>query len=288
MLCLSHDDPCFHHHQVYHFLPCPRPLLLSSLPVSFLPPYSSSSTPSSPTPDSAVSTDIEHVAVRAGAPIKEGRSADRVVALEGYLRPSILRYLSFQVMIACYCCMFHHNVMSHYITLHCIAPCHVIVFISFYLYPRYNAPHHTTLSASLSLHGVFASRAPVLNLPLSITLHISLMLIRYSPLLLLTPTHFVPVAPPSHSFSLLLPPSPSPIFIRLSSDSILLHISDLFKTRNASIWNREDAHMWARKAAKKLLLLYDADPDLLHRVRQLSLLCCCLLCSAVFSLSLNP
>ena len=76
--------------------------------------------------------------------------------------------------------------------------------------------------------------------------------------------------PCQYSLSLLLTNLSNFRSVRLTFDSILIHECDLFKTRNASIWNREDAHMWARKAAKKLLLLYDSNPDLLHRVGQIS------------------
>lgn len=52
--------------------------------------------------------------------------------------------------------------------------------------------------------------------------------------------------------------------------SVLLHLSELYSTRNCSSWNREDAHHWVRAAAKKLIAKYDGDADLMHRVSELN------------------
>jgi hypothetical protein len=52
---------------------------------------------------------------------------------------------------------------------------------------------------------------------------------------------------------------------RLPRGSVLEHLCDIYITRNASIWNREDVHKWVLKSCRKMVNLYDTDPDLLFQ-----------------------
>ena len=70
-----------------------------------------------------------------------------------------------------------------------------------------------------------------------------------------------------HYISISLPIAlPIIILYRLPAGGVLTHLCELFVTRNATCWNREDVHNWCRATASRLISQYDSDADLLHMV----------------------
>ena len=119
---------------------------------------------------------------------------------------------------------------------------YLIICLSIYLYIFFPLSHRIIPDTVLSL---FVPTVRILNYYIS----------QSNPLL----------AP--HYISISLPIAlPIVILYRLPAGGVLTHLCELFVTRNATCWNREDVHNWCRATASRLISQYDSDADLLHRV----------------------
>ena len=91
-----------------------------------------------------------------------------------------------------------------------------------------------------------------------------------------------------HYISISLPIAlPIVILYRLPAGGVLTHLCELFVTRNATCWNREDVHNWCRATASRLISQYDSDADLMHRVCH-SINCYTALRCIILSFRSNP